>query len=158
MIFVNNSRLPETDKSQAMSLIWKDLEAIDAANSEYVKGVLPGDGWFRISRDGRETSHNAWLIIQHSHDRALQKQVLAAMEPLAKVGEVDGGDFALLYDRNEMFDGRPQRYGSQGSCKNGVMGFHDLEDAAKVDELRRAVGLVRPLADYGKLIGVGKPC
>lgn len=155
---VSNSGLSDADRTQALDLIWKDLQAIDIANSDYVKSVLPADGWFRNSRDGARVSSDAWLIVQHSPDRAFQKQVAAAMGALLPSGEISGPNYALLYDRTEMIEGRPQRYGSQGRCKDGVLVIHTLEDPARVDELRRSVGLTQSLEDYGKSLGVGRRC
>ncbi|WP_309091549.1 DUF6624 domain-containing protein [Phenylobacterium sp.] len=145
------------EKRAAIRELGRELAPMDEDNTRYLKGVLPADGWFRISRDGDETARNAWLIVQHSQDRAFQQEVLKRMEPLAKIGEVRGADFALLYDRLEVFAGRPQRYGSQASCENGVTTLHTLEDASKVDEWRRSVGL-GPLEEYKTRLGVGRPC
>jgi len=155
---VIDSALSTDQQRLAMDEIWKELHAIDDDNTAYLSRVLPADGWFRISRDGARTTSDAWIIVQHSRDRALQRRVLAAMEPLARMGEVNGQEYALLYDRNEMFDGRPQRYGSQGTCVDGKMTLHTLEDPARVEEWRRSVGMKQTLAEYAPLIGVGKPC
>jgi hypothetical protein len=155
---VSDSALTTDQQRLAMEAIWKELHAIDDENTAWLTRVIPADGWFRISRDGARTTTDAWLIVQHSRDRALQRRVLVAMDRLVRIGEVNGGEYALLYDRNAMFDGLPQRYGSQGTCVNGVMNLHTLEDAAKVEEWRRAVGLNQTLAEYAPLIGVGKPC
>lgn len=111
--------LPEAERGAASAAIWSRLNAVDAANTAYVKSVIPADGWFRDSRDGKDTTRAAWLIVQHSPDQAFMREVLARMEPLARAGEVDGSDFALLYDRTEMYAGRPQYYGSQYNCDGG---------------------------------------
>jgi hypothetical protein len=57
------------DRSAASAAIWQRIGAIDAANTAYVKAVLPADGWFRSKRDGADVAHNAWLIVQHSPTR-----------------------------------------------------------------------------------------
>jgi hypothetical protein len=87
------------------------------------------------------------------------RQVLARMEPLAKAGEVRGSDYALLYDRTALADGRPQRYGSQLGCDGGKLGFLRMEDPAGVDARRKAVGLTETLAEYAKRFPTfGQPC
>jgi hypothetical protein len=48
------------------------------------------------------------------------QKVLRSMEGLVPQGEVEGKDYALLYDRVAMMTGRPQRYGSQGKCTPGL--------------------------------------
>lgn len=142
----------------AMEPIGADIIVIDTENTAYLKSVLPSDGWFRNSRDGEQTTSNAWLIVQHSPDHVFMREVLAAMEPLAKAGEVNGRDYALLYDRVEMFAGRPQRYGSQVVCSAGIRSFHVLEDATVVDRRREEVGHPETFAETGVRLRVGQPC
>ena len=137
--------------------IWGKITALDADNTEWLKAHLPEDGWFRISRDGAEVSSNAWMIVQHSPDDAWRKDILDRMTPLLKKNEVSGQSYALLYDRVQMFDGKPQRYGSQGTCKDGVLVLHELENPENVDALRAQIGL-SPLEDYVKLLNIGAPC
>ena len=133
--------LPDADRASAMSLAWKEISPVDDANTAWLKTRLPADGWFRASRDGAQAAHDAWLIVQHSPDRVFQAQVLARMEPLAKIGEVNGSDYALLYDRVEMFAGRPQYYGSQYRCENGHWTPSPIRDPATVEARRKAMGL-----------------
>lgn len=135
------------------------ISAIDRDNVVWLKRNLPADGWFRISRDGVVATQNAFLIVQHSGDQAWMKQVLARMEPLARRGEVRGGDFALLYDRTALADGRSQRYGSQLGCEGGKFGFQRMEDPAGADARRKAVGLTETLAEYARHFpDFGQPC
>lgn len=150
--------LSGSDQQSLMQALGPDIVAIDADDTAYVKAVLPPDGWFRKSRDGERVAHNAWLIVQHSPDQAFQKQVLAAMEPLAKTGEVAGPDYALLFDRTALHDGKAQRYGSQGICEDHHIVIAKIEDAKHVDALRREIGLTESLADYSRRLGVGRPC
>lgn len=154
---IQAAKLPIDQERLVMAKMGKELSAGDAANTEWLKSVIPADGWFRNSRDGRQVVGGAWLIVQHSPDRQLQKDVLAKMAPLVELGEVRGQDYALLYDRTEMAEDRPQRYGSQGTCVNGALTIDRLEDPEHVDELRAKVGL-GPLEDYAKILGVGRRC
>lgn len=133
--------LPPEDRRAALSRAWGEIGPIDAANTAWLKTVIPADGWFRISRDGDEATRNAWLIVQHSPDRAWQAEIAKRMEPLAKVGEVRGGDYALIYDRVVTFAGRPQYYGSQYSCKDGRWVLNPVRDPAGVDARRKALGM-----------------
>ncbi len=135
------SHLAEADRRAADSRIWGQLAEVDSANTAYLKSVLPADGWFRWSRDGRETARDAWLIVQHSSDQEFQRQVLARMEPLARAGEVDGADYALLYDRTEMFAGRPQYYGSQYQCEKGRWVASPMRDPGGVAARRKTLGM-----------------
>ena len=149
--------LPDADGRAVGSRMWGEISPVDAANTAWLKTVIPADGWFRASRDGAETASNAWLIVQHSPDEAFQREVLRRMEPLAKAGEVKGGDYALLYDRVEMFAGRPQYYGSQYRCVNGRWAPYTLRDPAGVEARRKALGM-SSMAENGKRFPASARC
>jgi hypothetical protein len=85
--------------------------------------------------------------------------VLARLEPLAQRREVVPSDYALLYDRVAMFEGRPQRCGTQLICpKGGRFDYHLIEDRANADARRARLGL-EPLAEYAKNFPeFGRPC
>ena len=150
--------LPEDERRAASARAWAMVKPLDDDNTAWLKRHLPADGWFRISRDGVQATQAAFLIVQHSGDQAWMKQVLARMEPLAKRGEVRGGDYALLYDRTALAEGRPQRYGSQVGCVAGRVDFSPIEDPAGVEARRKAVGL-DTLAEYRRHFpNLGQPC
>lgn len=85
-------------------------------------------------------------------------EVLTRMEPLAREQEANGRDFALLFDRVAMFEGRPQRYGSQVICKDGVGSFHAIEDDAAVDDLRHEVGHPETMTETAVRLRVRQAC
>jgi hypothetical protein len=141
--------LSGSDRSAASAAIWQRIGAIDAANTAYVKAVLPADGWFRSRRDGADVAHNAWLIVQHSPDQAFQRLIALRMRPMVASGDARGADYALLYDRTEMAAGRPQLYGSQMTCIGGRWQAAQTLDPAKLDDRRAVMGLP-PMAEYMK--------
>ncbi len=151
-----SSRLSDSDWEAVNKTIWDELNKIDAENTIHLKAILPPGGWFRFKRDGEQVARDAWLIVQHSPDRAFQRRVLNVMAPLVAKGEASGSDYALLFDRIAMFEGRRQRYGSQIICKNGRFEPSAVEDAAKLDQMRATVGL-EPIANYLRLWS-GKSC
>jgi hypothetical protein len=150
--------LDEADADAAEAAIWRDIDALDAANTERLKALVPRDGWFRNSRDGVQTGANAWLIVQHSPDNAFMERTLARMGPLAGRGEVNGRDYALLLDRVEMFKGRPQVYGSQGACDGTRWIIWPIKDPATVDARRARIGFGETQAQTLKRLPIGKPC
>jgi hypothetical protein len=157
-----NDSVPDTlsdaDSEAAMKAIWADMDAVDAANSERLKTLIPRDGWFRASRDGAQTTTNAWLIVQHSPDNAFMSRVLARMGPLARRGEVNGHDYALLLDRVEMFKGKPQLYGSQGACDGTRWIIWPVKDPDTVDARRAEIHFGETQAQTIKRLPIGKPC
>ncbi len=141
--------LSDGDRAAASAVIWQRIGEVDAANTAYVKSILPADGWFRSRRDGADVARNAWLIVQHSPDQAFQRVVVTRMRPLVASGDARGPDYALLYDRTEMFAGRPQLYGSQMTCVSGRWQAAQTVDPASLDRRRADMGLP-PMAEYLK--------
>jgi hypothetical protein len=136
---------------------WAD---IDRANTAEVKDYVRRYGWIRASVFGRQAEADAALLVQHAdHDPEFQKEVLAIYERLRKTGEFRPVHYAYLYDRVAMHrpDAPPgvlvvdgaarQRYGTQGTCRDGRWEPFPLERPAEVDRLRAEVGL-EPLERY----------
>lgn len=140
-------RLTEDQKREAWSAVWDLLGPIDTANQEALLAMLPPEGWFPISRYGREAAKSAFLIVQHS-EPALWHRFLPVIEGMVMHGEAEGPAYALMYDRLALKEGRPQRYGSQMSCSDGRYApTEPLEDRANLDARRAALGL-KPYAEY----------
>ena len=124
------------------------IEALAAVDREAVarmKEAVAKHGWPGKSIVGADGANAAWLLVQHADSElAFQKECVAKMEPLVAQGEVTGKEFAYLWDRVAVSEGKPQRYGTQF---DGGDSLHPLEDPQNVDARRKALGL-EPLADY----------
>jgi hypothetical protein len=135
----------------ALKDVWdRRIRPIDEAHVRRLKTLLAArDSWFRQSEVGPQAALAAFLIVQHSDDIGLQKTALASMEPLLAPGEMDKGNYALLWDRIAVTDGRPQRYATQGTDCDGdrYVTPRDLEDPAGLDARRAAMGL-EPMSQY----------
>ncbi|MCH7546658.1 MAG: hypothetical protein IID30_09695 [Planctomycetes bacterium] len=145
----NQGRNPPGELSEEMG-------GMDEEHAARVKDIIDQIGWPTNSKVGWEASNAAWLIIQHaSHDLPLMQRALTLMEPYFQTGEISDQDYALLYDRVSVYQGRPQRYGTQGGMLviDGIKhhGARPIEDVAHVDERRAAIGL-GPLAEYLQLL------
>jgi len=136
----------------ALGVEWtKEYEPYDIRNTQRLRELLKGRAWFKISEVGPRAANDAFLIVQHSDDLALQKEVLEKMTPLLGTDDLSGDSYALLYDRIAIREGRRQRYGTQGSeCRDGHYAVPSkVEDVATLDERRKAIG-VGPMAQYLK--------
>lgn len=140
--------LSEPQKRAVWAAVAAVMAPVDKANQATLLAMLPPEGWFTIARYGREASTDAFLIVQHG-DPALWRRFLPVLERLARRREVDGGAYALMYDRLQWSEHRPQRYGSQMICQGGRYVPAPTEDPGRIDARRRAVGLP-PYADYLK--------
>lgn len=156
VIQIDFSKTPPAEKAAAQAAIWAEIKPIDEANLNALLTMLPPEGWFTISKYGKAGSAAAFLIVQHS-DVSQWSRFVPVLEKLAARGEVRGGDFALMYDRLALQEGRPQRYGSQMTCKAGKYVPDRLEDPDHVDERRTAIGM-SPYKDYLALFANDPPC
>lgn len=125
----------EKDKS------WDDK--IDLENTKRVKEIVDRIGWPSISKVGKETSHNAWLLVQHADkDIDFQKYCISLMEALSGE-EVDKRDIAYLRDRIRKNQNLPQIYGTQ-FIQNRDSGRYEpapIENIEEVEERRKQMGL-----------------
>jgi len=122
---------------------------VDEANTRWLKGQVDQNGWFTVSKYGRDADMAALLLVQHAdRDVAFQTDMLKILEPLVPAGETAKTNYAYLHDRVAVNSGRPQRYGTQGRCTAaGAWEPREMEQPEMLDERRAAVGL-GPEADY----------
>jgi hypothetical protein len=85
-------------------------------------------------------------VIQHA-DLKTQEKYLPIIKEAVKNGKASGANLALLVDRIEMRNGRPQIYGSQITMKDGISVIYQIADEINVNKRRADVGL-QPLEDY----------
>ena len=154
---ISDGSLSQVEKDAAIAQVWPLVMQQDD-NSAFLKRRLPPAGWFSVRTAGADTSHNAWPILRHSPDRALQKAALRRMRPLLATGDVSGPDYARLFDRVSIFGGKRQRYGAQATCQSGRKVFELIEDEEHVDQRRHQIGLTEALADYAVTLDIGTPC
>ena len=122
----------------------KRVEAIDTKSTARMKEIIAKHGWPGKSLVGEDGANTAWLLVQHADkDVAFQKQCLALLEKAYKAGEAKERDYAYLFDRVAVAEGKPQRYGTQ--FKDGKP--QPIEDEANVDARRKAIGL-NTMAEY----------
>jgi hypothetical protein len=124
----------------------KRVEAIDTKATARMKEIVAKYGWPGKSLVGEDGANTAWLLVQHADkDVAFQKQCLALLEKAYKAGEATERDYAYLFDRVAVAEGKPQRYGTQ--FRDGKP--QPIEDEANVDARRKAIGL-NTMAEYAK--------
>jgi len=127
----------------------ENLQAVDAANLPRIKQIVATHGGLpSAAQVGSDAVSAAWVLVQHADaDVALQRQVVASIEPRVQRGEISAHDFALLTDRVLVNSGELQRYGSQLLAVDGRWQAKPMEAPEQVDQRRAAIGQM-PLADY----------
>lgn len=156
---VDLSGLPQAERASAGAALWAPVRAEDDRLIDELIGMVPPEGWFLKSAYGEEAAGAAFLIVQHSGLEHWRRFV-PVLEPLVASGEVDGEKFGLMYDRLAINEGRPQRYGTQMTCKAGkwVVDRDNLEDPENADARRAAMGFGWTLAEYEAIFAKYPPC
>jgi hypothetical protein len=140
---MNLDQAVRTDPDRA-----KDMKKVDTDNTAYLKKLVKEIGWIDGKRFGEEISTAAFLIVQHSGDLLFMQAVLPYIEKDVKDDCADPQNYALLYDRVQLYLAENQRYGTQITTnEKGECVVLPLENKNKVDEFRQAIGLF-PLATY----------
>lgn len=105
--------------------------------------------WPGRSLVGDDGAEAAWLVAQYAvFDPGLQRRCLDLLELAVATDEAPAAQYACLYDRVRMADGRDQLYGSQFVFDDhGEIAPWPIEAAEHVDERRARMGLV-PMAEH----------
>jgi hypothetical protein len=124
------------------------LVELHEKNASRLQAIIARIGWPTERLVGERASHAAWLIAQHAISLPeFQRACLGHLDEAAREHAIPLWQPAMLEDRIRVFEGRPQRYGTQlKPDAHGNMEPHAIEDAEHVDERRRAVGL-EPIAE-----------
>lgn len=147
MIYLSaHNSIPHDSIAEAEAL--KEMQRVDKINQEQICKILDSRGLV-----GKDKVGNAvgvfWTVIQHA-DVETQKKYLPLFIEGVQRGDITQEGVAMLEDRINMFEGKPQRYGSQiVEDEQGKPMLYQLLDASKVDEWRQEMGM-EPLADYLK--------
>jgi hypothetical protein len=121
---------------------------VDKANLARLKSIFAAHGFPDRTLVGRAGVSDAWLLVQHAvGDKAFMAQSLTLARPLMLKGDLSCGNYALLVDRVNLQQDKPQVYGSQLQGQPGHFVVQPLEDPAHVDRRRTDMGM-EPLADY----------
>lgn len=156
---IDLSALPPDERRAAAQAMWAPVAAMDARLMDELLTMVPPEGWFLKSVYGEQAAGAAFLIVQHS-DVEHWHRFVPVLEPLVARGEVDGQEYGLMYDRLAVAENRPQRYGTQMTCKNGkfVIDRDNLEDPTNADARRAAMGFHWTLAEYEQRFADYPPC
>jgi hypothetical protein len=155
---VDDRGLDETQRQAVTEVIGASLIEIDRQNTETLRKLLPASGWFTNTTHGKQITHGAWLIAQHSPEDAFREYALSKMAELVESGEVDARDYALTFDRVQIHHGKPQRYASQARCRDGRFVLQPIENPAVVNDARAQIGWAQTVEETMGDLQIGKPC
>jgi len=120
---------------------------IDQRNRQFLTKLINKYGWPGIDFAGLQGADTAFLILQHA-DLATQEKYLEIFRQAVKEGNAWPSQLAMLEDRVNIRNNKPQLYGTQFHFDDkGIVTPDPIADPEHVDQRRRAVGLI-PLAEY----------
>lgn len=117
------------------------FDRIDGANSDRLQELLREISWAELVALSPAAGEQAFSLISHSNDTAFKRRMIAAFEPLARAGQMPGDRFAMLVDDVAMEEQRPQVYGTNFRCLDGVYQPHPTEAMDQLNARRAAIGL-----------------
>ena len=120
------------------------MEAVHVHNAVRLRKLIAAHGWPAEEIAGEDGAKAAWFIAQHAiGEPEFQRQALQLIQQCAAAGRVPAWHAAYLEDRIAMYEGRPQRFGSQwmDEPSDGRTRPWKLAEPDRVNELRASVGL-----------------
>jgi hypothetical protein len=116
------------------------MEEVDKKNYRELLRVYEKYGWPTFSMVGKEAAQDYWLLVQHQ-DLNFQKMVLPAMEQAVSKLEASKINYAYLYDRVMVGEGKPQHWGTQGKCEDGKATLEPVDDPTHLEQRRSELGI-----------------
>ncbi|MBE7176341.1 MAG: hypothetical protein INR69_08070 [Mucilaginibacter polytrichastri] len=120
-----------------------DMEALHSRNASALDRMIGSIGYPTAAKVGQEAAAAAWLIIQHAISRpAFMRKCRDLLDKAVRDQSADPVHLAYLTDRIAIFEGRPQRYGTQFDWDaQGDMSPLPCDDESRVNERRKRIGL-----------------
>lgn len=122
-----------------------EMEAVHRENAARLREIVEEHGWPGRAMVGAEAASAAWRIVQHAiGEPAFVRSMLPVVAEAAARGDADPAEVAMLEDRIRVYEGRPQRYGTQydwnhdGTAMVPMVGVQEPET---LEARRAAVGL-----------------
>ena len=128
----------------------KDFKEITKQNYVHLKKIIEEHGFPTFKMVGKASSHNFWLMVQHSDfDVEFQQKVLQLMLVEVKKNNASSQDYAYLVDRVRINSKQPQLYGTQLTVTDINKGYElkPVEKPEELDQRRKEIGLP-PIKEY----------
>jgi len=139
-------------KSKGHVEIATNLAEIDAALTSELKLDVQTKGWPTIAMVGIDASNAAMLVLTHTRDHAWQVSLLPMLINLADEKKIDGSSLALVIDKELVFEGKLQRYGTQfKQMDDGTIAMYGVEDPGGLDRERAEV-MLPPIDVYKQMM------
>lgn len=120
-----------------------EMEKVHNDNAERLEQLIDEHGWPDKALVGQDASYAAWLIVQHAIGKPhFQKKCLGLLKKEVEKGEFEPKLVAYLEDRINIYEGKPQIYGTQFDWDSeGQLSPQPIQNPDTVNQLRESVGL-----------------
>jgi hypothetical protein len=136
----------ELTASGSLNIYHPRLEEVHRANASRLRQIIAVFGWPGITLVGDKGAKAAWRIALHAiSEPPFMRQCRDLIEHASEAGDAPRWHFAIIDDRIRVYEGRPQRYGTQLRVGQNGLEPHPLENEARVNSMRIQAGLP-PLA------------
>lgn len=127
----------------------KFRDSVQAENTAKTEKIFDDYGFLGYKEVGEDGAEHFFVLVQHTNELAFQKRVLKAMKKEVSKGNANPRNYAYLYDRVQVNEGKKQLFGTQLDFDANGRPFPKigLLDSANVDKLRNTYDL-EPLQDY----------
>lgn len=126
--------------------------AADSTDLHRVEAIVQRYGYPGKSLVGAPTNEAAFYVLQHSTRIA---QYLPLIKQAADRKELPFPLYAMMLDRQLMYEGKPQVYGTQGRAYRNQPGFiWPIADPAHVNERRKQAGFDLSVEDNAKRLDI----
>ena len=117
-----------------------EMERVHNENADQLELMIEQHGWPTELEVGKEASHAAWLIVQHAISKSdFQIKIFNILKANKHCDEIK---LAHLEDRINIFQGKPQRFGTQFDWDHeGNLSPQLMNHPDEVNKLRRSIGL-----------------
>ncbi len=135
-------------ESEEMNYFWELMAEQDAKNEAEVIAIIDQNGWVGRNEVGGQANLALWLVIQHAPIE-IQEKYLPLLIESVRNNQSSGNHLALLEDRINMRNGKPQIYGSQivSNPETGEDMVYEVFEPEFVNARRASVGL-GPIEEY----------
>ena len=122
------------------------LEEVHRANASRLRQIIAVFGWPGISLVGEKGAKAAWRIALHAiSEPPFMRQCRDLVDRASEAGDAPRWQFAIIDDRIRVYEGRPQRYGTQLRVGANGLEPYPIESEGRVNSMRQQAGLP-PLA------------
>lgn len=120
-----------------------EMERLHISNAIALESIIDETGFPCRDKVGQDAANSAWIVVQHSISRpSLMKRYYDLMKDAVASKKANPVHLAYLSDRINVFQDKPQLYGTQYDWdENGKMSPKAFDNLDEVNKRREELGL-----------------